>query len=99
MLQLTRNNFHREAESAQIPVFVQFSPDRLPGEELEKRYGDKYKFCRVNPEEEKELTERFRLLRLPSWLVLSRGQVIQRISGLPENLEKILESGPDEDIM
>ena len=71
-------------------MLIAFSGETGGWEDLEERLGDRYKFCRVDPEQERELTDRFHLLRLPSSVILSRGQVIQRINGVPEDPERVL---------
>ena len=90
MLQLTLDNFKTEAEEASLPVLIAFSPEDSAWEALEEKLGGRYKFCRVDPEKERELTDRFHLLGLPSSVILSRGQVIQRINGVPEDPERVL---------
>ena len=90
MLQLTLENYHREAETAELPVFIEFSPEPVSWEALADRLSDRYKFCRVDPADQRELADRFHLLGLPASVILHRGQVIQRINGLPEDLERLL---------
>ena len=90
MLQLTADNFKTEAEEAAGPVYIEFSPVPAGAELLEKQYGMRYKFCRVDPAAQRELTKRFHLLRLPSAVVLKDGKIVQRINGAPEDLEKVL---------
>lgn len=90
MLQLTLDNFKTEAEEAPLPVFIEFSRAPGPAEGLGEQYRDRYKFCRVDPEAQRELAGRFHLLKLPASVILSRGQIVQRINGVPEDLEKLL---------
>ena len=95
MVQLTADNFKTEAEDAALPVLIEFSGEGGRWEPLEKQLGDRYKFCRVNPEQERELTDRFHLLGLPASVILHRGRIIQRIRGVPENPARVLESGEE----
>lgn len=90
MLQLTLDNFRAEAEEAPLPVFIEFSKVPGPAEALGAQYRGRYKFCHVDPENQRELADRFHLLKLPASVILSGGQIVQRINGVPEDLEKLL---------
>ncbi len=82
MTNLTLQNYPWEIEQAALPVLIcVHAPGRPPCEDLEQLCANRLKCCRLDAAEQEELTQKFRILRLPSALLLQNGQIVQRIHG------------------
>lgn len=82
MTNLTLQNYSREVEQALRPVLIcVHAPDTPPTEALERLCSQRLKCCALDAAEQEELTQKFRILRLPSALLVQNGQIVQRIQG------------------
>jgi thioredoxin 1 len=88
---VTAEDFSREVLFSPVPVVVDVYADRCPpcrvlGPMLE-RYAEIYEgevaFRKVNAERDPEVAELFRVESVPTLLVFERGQLTDRIVGLP----------------
>lgn len=82
MTNLTPQNYTQEVEQAGLPVLIcVHTPDAPPSDALEQLCSHRLKCCRLDASEQEELTQKFRILRLPSALLMQNGQIVQRIQG------------------
>lgn len=102
MQELTEKNFRREVLEAKKPVLVEFyalwcgkcammeDVFELVAEEFDGQMGT----GRVETERNPLLTVRYRISRLPSFLLFVGGEVVLRMTGVmePEEMAKRLES-------
>lgn len=95
MTHLTGDNYASVVGRADRPVLIDFfSPTCAPCralaptfETLAAQYGDRYKFCKVDVDAQDDLTERFRILSVPTLVLLQDGEVIHRVSGVRSEKE------------
>lgn len=100
MTELTHENFKIEAENAETPVLIDFfshdcSPCKAMGvvfDGLEKQFDSRCKFCKVNVDQQEGLAKQFRILSVPTLILLNNGEVVQRIRGFhsKQDILKIL---------
>lgn len=96
-VKLTKENFDQEVKNSSIPVLVDFwapwcGPCQivLPiVEELADERTD-VKFCKVNVDENMELSKQYRVMSVPTLMVFKDGQLIKREVG-GKSKEEILE--------
>ena len=82
-IHLTAENFEKEVLQSEIPVLVDFyaewcGPCKMLSpviDEIAKEYERKAKICRVNVDEEMELAQQYRVMRVPTVLVSKNGPV------------------------
>ncbi len=97
----SREHFDQELRESKGPVFVDFyalycGPCRMFGplyETWAKEYGDKIKFLKVNPENGRELFEKYQVRSIPTLIIFDeRGSIVRKVSGLEKisELEKQL---------
>ncbi len=82
MTNLTPQNYTQEVEQAGLPVLICVHNDKiLPPQDLEALCGTKLKCCGLDAQQHEELAQKFRVLGLPSALLVQNGQIVQRIQG------------------
>ena len=94
---LTKENFEQEVLKADKPVLVDFWAEwcgpcqmMLPViEELAKEQTE-IKVCKVNVDEQMELARQYRVMSIPTFLVLKNGEIIAQTLGAQPK-EKLLE--------
>ena len=88
-INITRDSFETEVVKSDIPVLVDFwaawcGPCRMVSpilSEIAQEYEGKVKVCKVNVDEEPELSARFNIMSIPSLLVFKNGQVVNTSVG------------------
>lgn len=87
-LNITKTNFEQEVMKSEKPVLVDFwaswcGPCQmvLPiVQEIAEERKD-IKVCKINVDEEKELAKQFRILSIPTLMVIKNGTIAERSSG------------------
>ena len=94
---ITTDNFEKEVMKSKVPVVIDFfadwcGPCKMMGpvfEELSREYKGKAEFLKLNTEEEHKLAENFKIMGIPTIIVLSKGKEVDRIVGfLPKHMLK-----------
>jgi len=97
MIHLNNSNFKKEVLESEIPVIIDFYADwcmpcRMQApvfEELSKQYEGKLKFCKLNTDENQELSMAFNIQGIPALSIVKGNEEIGRIVGFhPEPLLK-----------
>ena len=91
------DSFQTEVTEAGVPVLLDFYADwcgpckaQLPVLEQAAEEVCDVKFCKVNVDEEPRLAEQFRVMQVPTMLIMIGEQIFRRITGF-HPLEEILE--------
>lgn len=88
--EISENTFEQDVVNSSIPVVVDFwatwcGPCRKLSpviDEIAQSYIDKVKFVKVNIEECHEVAKKYSISGIPSLLVFSNGEVVERMTGL-----------------
>ena len=86
---LTKDNFEEEVIKCDLPVLVDFfavwcSPCSALApviEEIAEEYAGKVKVCKVNVDDQIELTRKFRVMSIPMLLFFKNGEITQKLIG------------------
>lgn len=97
MIELTKETFDAEVKESDLPVLVDFwGPQCGPClalmpqvEELEKEFGDKVKFTKVNVSGNRRVAIANKVMGLPSILFWKGGEEVARVSGGEATAENI----------
>ena len=89
IVNVTTDSFESEVMASPVPTMVDFwapwcGPCRmvLPiMDELADEFNGKYKVCKVNVDEEPELASRFRIVSIPTLMVIRDGQIATQSMG------------------
>jgi len=88
VLHINKDNFHKEVLNSEKPVLLDFfaswcGPCRMVGPILDEiaREREDIKVCKVNIDEQPELASRFRIMSVPTLMVLKDGQVTEQSIG------------------
>ena len=92
-MHIHNHNFHEEVINSEKPVLVDFwaswcGPCRMVGPILDEIAAEhpEYKVVKINIDEEPELASRYRVISIPTLLVMKDGQVVQQSVGArPKN--------------
>ncbi len=87
--QFTDNNFQKEALESNIPVLVDFyadwcGPCKMVApivSELADEYAGVYKIGKLNVDEEPETAQKYRVMSIPTLLIIKNGNVVDQVVG------------------
>ena len=87
-LHINKDNFHKEVLNSDKPVLLDFfaswcGPCRMVGPILDEIAEERedIKVCKVNIDEQPELASRFRIMSVPTLMVLKGGQIMDQSIG------------------
>lgn len=103
-LKFTDENFETEVLQSDIPVLVDFyadwcGPCKMMGpviEEIAREYEGKAKVGKLNTDENPEMSQKYRVMSIPTMLIIKGGEVKETIMGavpkieVTEKLDKVL---------
>ncbi len=91
---ITESNFSQEVLKSDIPVLVDFwapwcGPCKMLSpviDELAKDYAGKVKICKVNTDENMNLSSQFQITSIPCLIIFKNGKPVNKIVGFrPKN--------------
>ena len=88
VLHINKDNFHKEVLNSEKPVLLDFfaswcGPCRMVGpilDEIAKERED-IKVCKVDIDEQPELASRYRIMSVPTLMVLKDGNIVEQSVG------------------
>ncbi len=99
IINLTKDSYHNEVMETEKVVVIDFwatwcGPCKMMApvvEEVAKDYPD-VKVCKVNVDEEPELSNAFKIVSIPTIIVIKNGEIIDSVVGYrpKEDIEKII---------
>ena len=96
-LNITKDNFHDEVMNSEKPVLLDFwaswcGPCRMVSPVVDEIAGERpdIKVCKVNVDTERELASVFKVMSIPTLVVMKEGKVVNRAMGARPK-EEILE--------
>ena len=99
IINLTKDSYHNEVMETEKVVVIDFwatwcGPCKMMApvvEEVAKDYPD-VKVCKVNVDEEHELSNAFKIVSIPTIVVIKNGEIIDSVVGYrpKEDIEKII---------
>ncbi len=99
IINLTKDSYHNEVMETEKVVVIDFwatwcGPCKMMSpvvEEVAKDYSD-IKVCKVNVDEEPELSNAFKIVSIPTIVVIKNGEIIDSVVGYrpKEDIEKII---------
>ena len=88
VLHINKDNFHNEVLNSDKPVLLDFfaswcGPCRMVGPILDEIAEERedIKVCKINIDEQPELASRFRIMSVPTLMVLKDGQIMEQSVG------------------
>ncbi|MBN1189550.1 MAG: thioredoxin [Dehalococcoidales bacterium] len=101
VIEISDGNFEQEVLNSALPVVVDFwapwcGPCRMMAPVMEKaaeEYNGRYKFCKVNVDENPAMAGKYQAMSIPMLLFFRNGEVIERqVGAIPESrLRNILD--------
>ena len=93
VINITRNNFQNEVINSDKPVLLDFwapwcGPCRMVGPLLEEIAGERsdIKIGKINVDEQLELASQFRVMSIPTLIVIKDGKIVNQSMGAkPKN--------------
>lgn len=99
IINLTKDSYHNEVMETEKVVVIDFwatwcGPCKMMApvvEDVAKDYPD-VKVCKVNVDEEPELSNAFKIVSIPTIVVIKNGEIIDSVVGYrpKEDIEKII---------
>lgn len=99
IINLTKDSYHNEVMETEKVVIIDFwatwcGPCKMMApvvEEVAKDYPD-VKVCKVNVDEEPELSNAFKIVSIPTIVIIKNGEIIDSVVGYrpKEDIEKII---------
>ena len=99
IINLTKDSYHNDVMETEKVVVIDFwatwcGPCKMMApvvEEVAKDYPD-VKVCKVNVDEEPELSNAFKIVSIPTIVVIKNGEIIDSVVGYrpKEDIEKII---------
>ena len=87
-LSITKDNFREEVINSKKPVLLDFwaswcGPCRMVGPIVDEIAGERsdVKVCKVNVEEQRELAAAFKVMSIPTLVVMKEGKIVNRAMG------------------
>ena len=87
-LHITKENFHDEVVNSKKPVLLDFwaswcGPCRMVGPLVDEIAGERsdVKVCKVNVDTERELAAAFKVMSIPTLVVMKDGKIVNRATG------------------
>ena len=104
IIELDDDNFDEEVLKAKLPVMVDFwapwcGPCKAIGptvESLEKTFGDKMNFVKVNVDENPVVPSKYGIQAIPTLIFFKDGEIVEKITGmvakekLEESIKKVI---------
>lgn len=88
VLHINKDNFHKEVLDSDKPVLLDFfaswcGPCRMVGPILDEIAEERedIKVCKVNIDEQPELAHRYRIMTIPTLMVLKDGNIVEQSVG------------------
>ena len=88
VLHINKDNFHKEVLNSEKPVLLDFfaswcGPCRMVGPILDEIAEERedIKVCKVDIDEQPELASRFRIMSVPTLMVLKDGNIVDQSIG------------------
>ena len=88
VLHINKDNFHQEVLNSEKPVLLDFfaswcGPCRMVGPILDEIAEERedIKVCKVNIDEQPELAHRYRIMTIPTLMVLKDGNIVEQSVG------------------
>jgi len=99
VVELTDATFEQEVLKSDIPALVDFwaawcGPCRMLGPVIDKlseseEYKDKFKFCKLNVDENPQMSQKYQVMSIPLVLFFKNGEKVdQSLGAVPENVIK-----------
>ena len=88
VLHINKDNFHKEVLNSEKPVLLDFfaswcGPCRMVGPILDEIAEERedIKVCKVDIDEQPELASRYRIMTIPTLMVLKDGNIVEQSVG------------------
>ena len=88
VLHINKDNFHKEVMNSEKPVRLDFfaswcGPCRMVGPILDEIAEERedIKVCKVDIDEQPELASRFRVMSVPTLMVMKEGKIVEQSIG------------------